>query len=220
MRASSFDFIGNLDTLLAVILGAVLATGGALVAEIIQDRLARNRREREAARFFGEVITSIDAILDLAISSRNIGHPWGRVTQRFFETALREAAVYERNRERLFEIRDPALRFEINGHVLRETVPISALLEQTQSISEGELQLAYETLAPHLRKSLENECAQHMADREESLEALLYQRAKSPEIVARLEKLARVDFKTSYLRTPDEDAAAATPKTETEKPMA
>ena len=38
MRASSFDFIGNLDTLVAVIIGAFLATGGALIAEIMVEK--------------------------------------------------------------------------------------------------------------------------------------------------------------------------------------
>ena len=50
MRASSFDFMGNLDTLLAVILGAVLATGGALLAEIIQERLWRKRKGQTTTR--------------------------------------------------------------------------------------------------------------------------------------------------------------------------
>jgi hypothetical protein len=39
MRASTFDFIGNLDTLLAVMVGALLATIDALVSELIQNRL-------------------------------------------------------------------------------------------------------------------------------------------------------------------------------------
>ena len=55
MRPSTFDFIDNLDTLLAVIVGAVLATGGAMIAELVQDRLGQKRKERDAARFFGEM---------------------------------------------------------------------------------------------------------------------------------------------------------------------
>ena len=55
MRQSVFDYIGSLNTLIAVFIGAILATGGALVAEIIQERTNRNRQERDAARFFGDI---------------------------------------------------------------------------------------------------------------------------------------------------------------------
>ncbi|MEC7289841.1 MAG: hypothetical protein VXW22_07115, partial [Pseudomonadota bacterium] len=46
MRQSVFDFIDNLDTLLAVIIGALLATGGAMVAE----RGAQGGRRARGAR--------------------------------------------------------------------------------------------------------------------------------------------------------------------------
>ena len=204
MRASSFDFIGNLDTLLAVVIGAVLATGGALVAEIIQDRLGRKRRERDAARFFGELMTSIDSIIDLAIGSRAVGDPWGRVTHRLFETALREAAVYERNRERLFELGDMQLRFDIHAHVLRETVPLVAILEQTDTINDLDRQLADQTLDEAARWKLEAEHDKQVADRDLSLESTLYQRALTPKIIERLQKIARVTFDTDYRRPPED----------------
>jgi hypothetical protein len=73
MRQSVFDYIDNLDTLLAVIVGAVLATGGAMVAELVQDRLGQKRKERDAARFFGEILASVDRVLDRAIESMAIG---------------------------------------------------------------------------------------------------------------------------------------------------
>ena len=104
MRQSVFDFIDNLDTLLAVIIGALLATGGAMVAELVQDRLGQKRKERDAARFFGEILASVDSILDRAFASMEIGDRWGDVTVRLFRTALNEAGIYERNRERMFEI--------------------------------------------------------------------------------------------------------------------
>lgn len=205
MRASSFDFIGNLDTLVAVIIGAFLATGGALIAEIIQDRLGRKRREREAARFFGEIMTSIDAIIDLATSSQRIGDKWGRITQRFFRTALREANVYERNRERLFDIQDMDLRFAINEHFLRETVPIIALLEQTDSIDEASRELARSDLSPARQSQLEAEITQQAADREQSLEAMTYQREQTSALIERLKPLAQVSFASNYRRLDEED---------------
>lgn len=82
MPSSIFDYIGNLDTLLAVIVGACLPTGGALVAEVIQDRLGRRRWQRDSARFFGEIIASLDQLFDQALGSRIHGDPWGSYTVR------------------------------------------------------------------------------------------------------------------------------------------
>ena len=129
MSKSIFDYVGNLDTLLAVALGAILATTGALLAELVQDRLNRKRRERDAARFFGEVMSSMDRIIEAAINSQAIGEPWGPVTTRLFRTSLREAQVYERNRERLFDIRDMGLRTRIHTHMVRKSFPIDAIVE-------------------------------------------------------------------------------------------
>ena len=138
MRQSVFDYIDNLDTLLAVIVGALLATGGAMGAELVQDRLGRKRKEREAARFFGEILTSADRVLDRAFASLEIGEEWGPVSKRLFRTALDETAVYERNRERLFDIRDIPLRRAIHLHFLEETVPLVALVETWDDIDEIE----------------------------------------------------------------------------------
>jgi len=138
MRESIFNAVGNLDTLLAVILGAVLATGGSLLAEMLQDRRSRKHRARDTARFIGEILTSIDQLIDLAVQSQGVGNPWGPVTLRLFENALREAAVYERNRERLFDIPDMELRMRIHGHVLSEIIPITAIIDQSRQLSELE----------------------------------------------------------------------------------
>lgn len=136
MNKSIFELVGNLDTLLAVAVGAVLATMGALVAELIQDRLNRKRRERDAARFFGEIMANMDRVLEAAIRSQRIGEPWGPVTRRLFRTALREAGVYERNRERLFDIRDMELRTRIHVHMVRKTFPVDAMIEYAADLDQ------------------------------------------------------------------------------------
>ena len=151
------------------------------------------------------IMTSIDAIIDLATSSQRIGDKWGRITQRFFRTALREANVYERNRERLFDIQDMDLRFAINEHFLRETVPIIALLEQTDSIDEASRELARSDLSPARQAQLEAEITQQAADREQSLEAMIYQREQTSALIERLKPLAKVSFNSNYRRLDEED---------------
>lgn len=193
MRPSTFDFIDNLDTLLAVIVGAVLATGGAMIAELVQDRLSQKRKERDAARFFGEILSSVDLVLDRAFSSMDIGERWGDITQRLFRTAFNEAAIYERNRERLFEIRNIELRRTIHVHFLTEMVPLVGILEFCEDIAEidNELKEA-DTMRPERRARLEAERAELLEDLEGAVDAVKAEHAKTDAICVQLEPIARV----------------------------
>ncbi len=192
MRQSIFDYVGNLDTLIAVIVGALLATTGALLAELIQDRLNRKRRERDAARFFGEILASIDRVVDFALDSQTIGDEWGPVTQRLFKTAMREAGVYERNRERLFDIQDTELRARIHTHFLTETFPIEAILDGSEKIEQAQKnQLPSSKFSDEQMKT---ELEELHLGRQRGVKALRREHAKTREICDDLEKIAGVKF--------------------------
>ncbi|MHA7899561.1 MAG: hypothetical protein ACX94B_06815 [Henriciella sp.] len=195
MRQSVFDYIDNLDTLLAVIVGALLATGGAMAAELVQEKLGRKRRERDAARFFGEILMSVDSILTRAFSSMEIGERWGSVSLRLFRTAVNETSIYERNRERLFEISDMELRRSIHVHFLTKTVPLHALIDTWQEIIDLERQLETDiSLAPaqvaHLTTELETLKESRMA----ALESVQERQPETLQICAQLEPLAGLNF--------------------------
>ncbi len=195
MRNSVFDYIDNLDTLLAVVIGALLATGGALVAELVQDRLGQKRRERDAARFFGEILASVDLVLDRAFNSLNIGDRWGDVSRRLFETALNEAAIYERNRERLFEIRDMELRRVIHKHFLTEMVPLNALIDNSKDIASLEKELQSENyVSQEQRDTMIAELESLRDAREAALVSVRNEHAETEAICKRLEPLAGVTF--------------------------
>ena len=195
MRGSIFNLVGNLDTLLAVILGAILATGGSFLAEVLQDRRGRKHKERDTARFIGEILTSIDQLIDLACQSQAVGDPWGPVTIRLFDSALREAAVYERNRERLFDIRDMELRMRIHAHVLSETIPIMAILEQSRQLLDLDERISR-------GKEANMETATQKADidrtRQVSLESVRSQRANTEVLLEALSKIAKVSIKSKF----------------------
>lgn len=198
MRNSIFDYVGNLDTLIAVIIGAVLATFGALVAELIQDRSNRKRRERDASRFFGDILVTIDQILDFTIKSQEIGDRWGPTTMRLFRTSLREADVYERNRERLFDLTDIQLRARIHSHFLRKTVPIVTIVETDVKIVQAEqvLKSAVKLTSKDIQE-INDEISEHKESLERALAALRREKAKTSEICDQLEKLARLKFVSS-----------------------
>ena len=195
MRNSVFDYIDNLDTLLAVVIGALLATGGALVAELVQDRLGQKRRARDAARFFGEILASVDLVLDRAFNSLDIGDRWGDVSRRLFETALNEAAIYERNRERLFEIRDMELRRVIHKHFLTEMVPLNAVIDNCKDIAS--LEKAHQSenyVSLEQRQTMIAELESLRNAREAALASVRDEHAETEAICKRLEPLAGVTF--------------------------
>jgi hypothetical protein len=207
MRTENFEFLSNLDTLAAVVLGALLATAGGLVAEHYEDQIERKRRERDAARFFGEILASIDGVLDFAINSQKIGDPWGSVTCRMFKTAARESLVYERNRERLFDIRDTALRARVHRHFITEMFPLEALIDYSEEINRIETTLAEDPSIAAPRADRMRERAKDLrAVRERTLEVLVEEREKAAEISAALGRVAGVRFGLAGV-----EAAQATP---------
>jgi hypothetical protein len=198
MRNSIFDWVGNLDTLLAVILGAALATLGAFISEVIHDHRGAKKKERATARFVGEILTSIDQLVDLGRQSQAIGDPWGRISVRLYESALREAAVYERNRERLFDIHDMELRLRIHAHVLGETIPLMALLEQCRQIAELDQRQAQ---SEQDREAIRAQKGQLERSRSAALDGLLAERAQTDDLLAALSKVARASLKSKFLPT-------------------
>jgi hypothetical protein len=196
MRQSVFDFVGNLDTLLAVVVGAALATIGGLIGEHFEDQIERRRRARDAARFFGEILASIDSLIDRGVASQKIGDPWGPVTQRFFRTAMREAEVYERNRERLFDLHDNGLRAAIHTHVISEIFPLEAVLDGCEKIAALAAELDERAdLSPERRQRLESRLEEMKRLRAAALEFIVQERAKTDAIRQALERRAGVSLR-------------------------
>lgn len=199
MRQSAFDFVGNLDTLLAVVIGAMLATVGGLIGEHYEDIIERRRRQRDAARFFGEILGSIDTLIDRALHSQQFGDPWGPVTLRLFRTAMREAEVYDRNRERLFDIQDMNLRSRIHVHVISEIFPLEAIIEGSDRIASiTEFLDDGGAMSPERRKKLEDRLGVWLNSRKTGLEFIQNERLKTPELCAALEKIARITFVKNF----------------------
>ena len=141
MKPEAFDFLNNLSTIWAIIIGAVLATAGGLIATWIERNIDRHHRERNAALFFGEMLSTLDVILEFATHARGIGDPYGPITMRFLRSARREIDIYDRNRETVFFLSDGVLRARIHTVILRLTMPLDGLFDFTQEIALTEAQL-------------------------------------------------------------------------------
>ncbi len=121
--------LGGGDTLLAVVIGAALATVGGVLAGQIEFHQIRRERERNAGLLFGEVLAGLNMILQLAAEARGRGEPYGSITMRILKAAHRETHIYERNRELLFAVRDAKLRARTHILLLQMSLTLDSVFE-------------------------------------------------------------------------------------------
>jgi hypothetical protein len=125
----------GVETLSAVVIGAVLATVGGLVATQVEAVLRRRERERSAAMLFGEILSVIEVIVAMADEARGRGDPYGPFTLRLMRAARREAEAYDRNREALYEMRDARIRARIHTVMVRLTLILDAFEDASGQIA-------------------------------------------------------------------------------------
>ncbi|HEX4080416.1 MAG TPA: hypothetical protein VHX61_16260 [Rhizomicrobium sp.] len=195
MRADSFDFISNFSTLWQVILGACLATAGGLVANQLEWRVQTQRRERNAALLFGEVLTSAAVVLDYAHDRKQVGEPFGPITLRMLRSARREIEIYERNRENLIDLRDAGLRARIHGLAIRLAMPLDGIADASQEIDALERQARSRALDELERKELEEKLAVVKGRREAGYDYIRETAAEIRQVLADLSPLAGHSFK-------------------------
>jgi hypothetical protein len=194
MRSETFEFVSNFSTLWQVILGAFLATGGGLVANQLEWRAQTRRRERNAALFFGEVLSSFAKILKRADETRKIGEPYGPITLRMLRSARREIDIYERNRENLLDLRDAELRARIHGLTIRLALPLDGISDAAQEIGILEAQLRSRNLDERDREEFSARVAEIKERREAGYEYVLETAAEIDGVLASLSPLAGYDF--------------------------
>ncbi len=138
MRLEFPEFSHQNETLVAVVLGALLATISGVIANQLEAFFRRRERERSAALLFGEVLSSLRIILEGAESTRRIGEPYGPVTRRMLHAARREIDIYDRNREALLDLRDARLRVEMHAMMVRVAMPLDGIIDSLATADRGE----------------------------------------------------------------------------------
>jgi hypothetical protein len=176
MRLPSFDLSSNGETLAAIVIGAILATASGMLATQFEAWLRRRERERDAALLFGEVFSTLHILLGNADASRLQGDPWGPVTIRILYGARKEIDVYDRNRERLYDLRSANLRARVHSLMVRMAMPLDGILAAAGDLAArpGDPTLA------HL-----------VAARESAFAMLMQLAAQTPKIVADLGAVSR-----------------------------
>jgi hypothetical protein len=135
MPGEIFDAASAGGTVWAVVLGAVLATAGGFAATQMERYVEHRRRERNAALFFGELLTTLQIILYHAHNTHGRGDPFGAITIRMLKSACKEIDIYDRNRETLFDLRHGELRARIQNLIIRIAMPIEGVFDATDEIA-------------------------------------------------------------------------------------
>lgn len=190
LKAEDFDFISNFSTLWSVILGALLATMGGLIGGQLEWFLESRRRERDAALFFAEVLSTLKILIDFAADTKKVGDPYGPVTLRFLRSARREIDIYERNRENLYVIRDGELRAHLHTLMLRLTMPIDGIFDSTEAIEKISTQLKTSGLDNEHRAELEQRLETIRENRETGFGFIVESANQAQDLVSRLAEIS------------------------------
>jgi hypothetical protein len=195
MRGDNFNFISNFSTVWQVFLGAILATIGGFAATQIEWYFERRRRQRHAALLFGEVLSTLDVILAITHRTYGIGDPFGPITTRMLRSAKREIDIYDRNRERLFDIEDAELRAGIHTLVLRLNTPLEGVFDAHDEISIVEAQMRSPKFPDTHRPEAQARIERLNLNRTGSYDALIEAAESIKSIMEKLEPHARHQFR-------------------------
>jgi hypothetical protein len=194
LAPEDMDFISNFSTLWAVFLGAILATLGGFGATQMEWYLEHRRRERNAALFFGEVLSTLNIVLGFAESTRKIGDPYGPITTRMLRSALGEVDIYNRNRETLYDLTNTDVRARIHTLILRISMSIDGILDATNAIASIAPQLEDAALPPGERAKIEARLVALNERREGSFEFVMESGAQLKLVIKELEPIARFSY--------------------------
>jgi hypothetical protein len=194
LNPEDMDFISNFNTFWAVFLGAILATIGGFGATQAEWILERKRRERNAAIFFGELLSTMNIILSIADETRAIGDPYGPITLRMLRSAVKEVDIYNRNRETLFDLRDAELRARIHTLVLRIVMPADGVFDTTTEIGHVQSLLKSPGLTLDDRAELEERLERLRASRISAFDSLVESSGQLKGVVRQLEPIAKYSY--------------------------
>lgn len=192
MTGEIFDATSSNSAVWAVVLGAVLATMGGFAATQMERMVEHRRRERNAALFFGELLTTLQIILFHANNTHGRGDPFGPITLRMLKSARKEIDIYDRNRETLFDLRHGDLRARIQNLIIRITMPLEGVFDTSDEIVRCQDSLRDAGAFP--RPDLEGRVVSLKQQRDTGYEFIMETVEDLPGIIRDLEPLAHHSF--------------------------
>jgi len=160
----------------------VVATLGSFAASLYEHRHFRREREADAALVFGELLHALSLHIQVLRDAHSRGDPFGPITIRMARAVRREVEIYDRNRERLFGVRDATLRLHTHALMARLTFALERVLDATEALatSPTEAERAELTVARGQAYEFLVECADELPTLASRFAALA--KAKLPDI--------------------------------------
>jgi hypothetical protein len=183
------------ETLWAVILGAILATIGGFLSTTFEAAFRRHERERGAALLFGEILSILELLVDMAKTARGRGEPYGTWTMRLLRAVRREAEAYERNRESLYDLRDVRARAQIHTVMVKVVLGLEGVFDATERIEADSITNRQSGLDPVSKAEVEARLAAAFEERDRAFTALEETASGIAPIVEVLRPLAKQDFR-------------------------
>lgn len=171
------------DTLVAVVLGALLATLGGFIAARFEAWLRRRERERDAALLLGEIVFTFVTVLKMTDDVRRVGDPYGPITLQMLAGARREADAYERHRDRLPDLRDPTLRIGMHKLMITLTMTLDGMLANTATSADFPATKAGKAAAAALK-----------AQRDGAFDFIIESIPSLDPVLKHLSRIARISF--------------------------
>lgn len=182
------------ETLLAVILGAVLATVSGFCATQLEAHLRRRERERGAALLFGEILSVLELFTVMANDARGRGEPYGPFTLRLLRAVQREIEIYDRNREALYDLRDAKVRGQIHALMVRISLSLEGVAEITTHIAAAETAIRGLHAEHPDRDAALARLEEMISNRDGAFEFALETAGRAAPILTVLRPLAKQDF--------------------------
>ena len=180
--------------MLAVAVGAVLATVGGFVATQLEAAVRRRERERSAALMFGEILSALQTITEVARETRLRGEPYGPFTMRLIRAALRETETYERNRATLYDLHNAEIRIRIHVLLVQVGLALEGVSETSSQIAALQAMLEEALQGDDRQATLQARQESLLATRETSFEFVLTVATEFRSLIAALQPLAKVNF--------------------------
>jgi hypothetical protein len=153
--------------------------------------VGRRERQRNAALLFGEVLSTLQIIIELGAETRGRGDPYGPITMRLLRAARREIDVYERNRERLYDLTEGSLRARIHTLMVRIGMPLEGVFDATRELADVQARLAAAAIGSEDAKA---RTAMLNEQRDNGFNFLAETGDQLKPLIAELEPLARHSF--------------------------
>jgi hypothetical protein len=194
LQPEDFDFLSNLSTLWAIVIGSVLATAGGLAGSQLERFFERRERERDSALLFAEIFSTLKIIIDFAHDSSKIGDPYGPVTMRMLRAARRELDLYERNREQVYTLHDPKIRGLIHKCTVQLSMPIDGIFDSTRELELIEQHIKASGVTEAHRSELEQRLAAIRENRDTGFAFVVQVSEELKPLIDLLAPLARGNF--------------------------